>query len=412
LKILVVSPWRPWPENWGAAIRLANIIRGLARLGRIDLFIVPEHPPGTPTVVPPDAGVDRVEVVAQPSARWSLVGRAWWMARGSLPKAVACRDYRDVRARYERWKAPRYDLAWLFRAESYVALEPCLAEPAIVDLDDLDDYKIERRLSLRPFAGDGPVAVLPRLRGLAAVLQARRDVAIVRRLHAEISRTAAAVVVCTDLDRRRLGGSSTAVIPNGYAWQPAPVGRALAGDPPVLTFPALFTYGPNIDAARYLVRALLPAIHAALPRAQVRLVGHAGAEVRALHRPPAIVATGFVPDIRAELALADVIVVPMRYGAGTRIKILEAFAHRIPVVATPMGAEGIDAADGREVLLADTPEDFARACRLLVADAAVRTQIVEGAHRLFLARYRWDRIQERVVSLAAHVAAGRPALAP
>lgn len=413
MKILVVSPWRPWPENWGAAIRLANIIRGLARVGHIDLFIVADDPPATPTVVPGDAGVDRVEIVTPPAVPWSLVRRAWWIARGSLPKAVAGRDYREVRARYETWKAPRYDLAWVFRAESYAALGPCLPAPVVVDFDDLDDYKIERRLRLRPRGSNGGGAtVMPRLRRLGAALQARRDMTILRRLYAEISRTAAAIVVCTELDRRRLGGASAAVIPNGYAWQPAPVGRSGAGDPPVLTFPALFTYGPNIDAARYLTDALLPAIRAAVPSAQLRLVGQAGAEVRALHRPPAIVVTGFVPDIRTELALADAVLVPMRYGAGTRIKILEAFAHRIPVVSTPMGAEGIDAVDGQEILLAEDPDDFARACRLLVFDTAVRAHIVEAAHRLFLARYRWDGIQERVASLAAGVAAGHAAPAP
>ena len=77
---------------------------------------------------------------------------------------------------------------------------------------------------------------------------------------------------------------------------------------------------------------------------------------------------GQVPDIDTELARADVVLVPIRFGSGTRLKILEAFAHRIPVVSTSLGAEGLDAVDEHHLLIADTPNAIAAACARLLED--------------------------------------------
>lgn len=136
----------------------------------------------------------------------------------------------------------------------------------------------------------------------------------------------------------------------------------------------------------------------------LRLVGHADEKVQKLHDPPRTVVTGFVRDVRTELALADVIAVPIRCGGGTRIKILEGFAHRIPVVSTSKGAEGIDAAHGREIIIGDTPEAFADGCVRLLTDGQYRCAVIEAAHVLFVEKYRWDRIHGRIASLGEHVA--------
>ena len=96
-----------------------------------------------------------------------------------------------------------------------------------------------------------------------------------------------------------------------------------------------------------------------------------------LHDPPRVTLTGRVPDIATELAAADVVVAPVRYGSGTRVKILEAFAHRIPVASTTFGAEGLDTADGVHLLLADGAEALAAACARLLEDIDLRRR----AHR-------------------------------
>lgn len=332
--------------------------------------------------------------------------RVRWLLRGTLPRGFLGIDYTAARTAFGQWKAPAYDVAWFCKTECHVVLGSEPRAPTIVDMDDLEDHKIAAQLAMEHVAGRQQGARLPqRLRRTASRLLTRRDQPLWHALHARVAREVDAVVVCSELDRQRLAVPNAQVIPNGYQEQAKPLGRAAVGNPPTIAFVGLFEYGPNVDAANFLVKEILPELRSRVPSVQARLVGNASEQVRSLHQPPGVVVTGFVPDIGSELARADLIVVPVRYGGGTRIKILEAFAHRIPVVSTTIGAEGIDAAPGRDILLEDTPAAFAQACERLLTDAALRERVVEAAYRLFLARYRWEQIQDAIAALALRTAA-------
>jgi polysaccharide biosynthesis protein PslH len=408
MNILVVSPWLPYPETWGAAIRLANTVRGLARLGEIDLFVIEEQRPDGVPDLPAAWHVRRVNVVVTPPRRISPLQRLRWLVRGPLPRRFLGLDYTDIRAAFERWRAKTYDLAWLYQVECPVILGGLLPPRAIVDINDLEDYKIAARLNMERLAArQERRAPSQQLRRAGDRLLTRRDLPLWRALQAQVARAVDAIVVCSEVDRQRIGVSNAHVIVNGYQEQVQPLGRVAVGNPPTVLFIGLFDYAPNVDAAAFLVNEILPELRSRIPSVRVRLVGHASERVRALQRPPEVVVTGFVPEIAPELARADLIVVPVRYGGGTRIKILEAFAHRIPVVSTEIGAEGIDAVRGREIMLEDSADGFAQACAALLTDAGLRQRVTEAAHRLFLARYRWDQMQDDVQALAAQVAGGR-----
>jgi glycosyltransferase involved in cell wall biosynthesis len=107
-----------------------------------------------------------------------------------------------------------------------------------------------------------------------------------------------------------------------------------------------------------------------------------------------------------ELERADVVLVPLRFGSGTRLKIIEAFAHRIPVVSTTLGAEGLDAEDGHHLLLADTPAALARACARLLSDDALRARLVANAHALFEARFTSAGVEEIIAGIAVEAGGG------
>ena len=107
---------------------------------------------------------------------------------------------------------------------------------------------------------------------------------------------------------------------------------------------------------------------------------------------------GEVADVTAELMAADIVVVPIRFGGGTRIKILEAFAHRIPVVSTTVGCEGLDVVDGEHLLVADDPATFASACIRLHENADLRASLVAAAAELWTNRYRWTVVTPAIVS--------------
>ncbi len=155
----------------------------------------------------------------------------------------------------------------------------------------------------------------------------------------------------------------------------------------MVLFQGSLGYPPNIDGAEWLATAVAPRLRAAVPATEVRLVGRPATSVRQLHEPGVLSVVGQVPSMDQELARATVAVVPVRYGGGTRVKILESFAHRVPVVSTTFGAEGLDVTDGVHLLLADDPDAFAAATIRLLRDPGLRVRLTQAAETLYLDRY-------------------------
>jgi glycosyltransferase involved in cell wall biosynthesis len=120
---------------------------------------------------------------------------------------------------------------------------------------------------------------------------------------------------------------------------------------------------------------------------------------------PGVEFAGFVPDLAAAYEGADVAVVPLRTGGGTRIKLLEAFAHRVPVVASTVAAAGLEAFDGRHLLLADDPGQAAGAVEKLIAEPSFAARLSDEAWRLVRDRYSTDVVLPRVRQFFARAAA-------
>jgi glycosyltransferase involved in cell wall biosynthesis len=152
-------------------------------------------------------------------------------------------------------------------------------------------------------------------------------------------------------------------------------------------------YRPNVDAVLWFAAEVWPPIRTQQPEAQFVIVGQKPtAPVRALHGQNAITVTGAVDDVRPYIAGASAYVAPLRLGGGTRFKLLEALALRTPIVSTTVGAEGFAVQNGRELLLADSPADFAAAVLHLLADAALGAQLAEAGLACVRANYDWSVI--------------------
>lgn len=415
MRILVVAHTFPWPENSGARLRVANIVRALSRAGEVDLFCMvsrDEKREADEMIPDLDEPVARVGCSIRRGVPFRVGTVARWMVGSRLPYEIGPRDYSGVRSELSAWAKAPYDLVWMSHSETFSALEGLLDAPTIVDLDDLEDQKVAAKVqagvggsSLPRGAGDNAARAL--LHRLGARLHARVNSRRWRALQRHIAASVDAVVVCSDLDQQRLGVANSAVVPNGYSPPSRPVGRAEVRRPPTLVLAGAFSYTPNADAARYLVEEVVPRVRARIPRVQVRLVGHYDERIADLVSED-VVLTGRVPEIETELARADVVVVPIRFGGGTRIKILEAFAHRIPVVSTSTGCEGLEVAHGRHLLIADDPDGLADGSVLLLTDRAERQTLVDAAHDLYTRRYRWETIDTRIVRLARKVAGSNP----
>jgi glycosyltransferase involved in cell wall biosynthesis len=164
-------------------------------------------------------------------------------------------------------------------------------------------------------------------------------------------------------------------------------------------------YEPNLEGAFYFTERIFPLVRERVPKARLRLVGRYRREedVAWLRQQPGVTVVGEVDEVTPELAAADVVVVPLRFGGGTRIKTLEAFAHRRPVVTTDVGREGIDAVDGTHLLVADGVADFASACVQVIDNPALAASLAESGHELWRSRYSWESIRPRLRKLVVDV---------
>jgi len=196
----------------------------------------------------------------------------------------------------------------------------------------------------------------------------------------------------TDKDEleRRWGFRDLAISPHGVDLDYFSRQIVSNGGPPSILFSGNMGYYPNIDAVLYFWKEILPAIWRAIPNARLTIVGaRPAAAVRRLAADPRITVTGPVQDIRPYFKDATVAVCPLRIGAGIQNKILEALAMGVPVVTTPLGAEGVRAEPETQILLAEDAEAFARQTIRVATDHELGRFLSENGRRFVEERYSW-----------------------
>jgi glycosyltransferase involved in cell wall biosynthesis len=155
-----------------------------------------------------------------------------------------------------------------------------------------------------------------------------------------------------------------------------------------IAFSGNLEFPPNIAAVSWFAREVWPQLSSRFPDLEWRIIGKGPEFVRDLVKSPRIRLTGPVPDAVDELAAAQVAIVPIQSGSGTRLKILEAWAAHTAVVSTPLGAEGLDAGDAVQVAVA--PVDFLEAVSLLLTNAIERERVASSGRGLYERRFTWE----------------------
>ncbi|MGA9119094.1 MAG: glycosyltransferase, partial [Bacteroidota bacterium] len=197
------------------------------------------------------------------------------------------------------------------------------------------------------------------------------------------------------LFRQQLPEKRFVVVPNGVdvdRFMPDPGGIV----PHSVVFTGLMEYYPNEHGVLYFMEKVFPLIQREVPDTRVYIVGAKPSPRVTRWASPQVEVTGYVEDVRPYLARAQVAVIPLWIGGGTRLKALEAVAMKKPIVSTSVGCEGITFTNGADVLIADTPESFAAAVVRLFSDAALRNALAEAAYRDLLPRYRWETVGGRL----------------
>ena len=257
-----------------------------------------------------------------------------------------------------------------------------------LDLDDLESRTRRGLAALHEAAGDEAAAAIERAEALRYARFERQELGRFHRVY-----------VCSEDDRRvlarRHGSRRMVVIPNAVRI-PTSIAARRRGVPFTLLFVGTLGYYPNEDGAIYFCAEILPRLQAAAGRpVRLLIVGsNPSARLHALARDHEVTVTGTVPDLTRYYAVADAVVVPLRAGGGTRIKVLEAFGHRRPVVSTTVGAQGIEATPGLDLLIGDTPRAFADQCARLMRAPDLGKALAARAFQFVKAHHTPARIRE------------------
>lgn len=218
------------------------------------------------------------------------------------------------------------------------------------------------------------------------------------------------VVAVSESDRalmaRWVSPDRVTVVPTGVdlaQYSPAPDPSETA---PLVTFVGAMDWEPNIDGVDYFCREIWPSILAEVPEARFRIVGRNPGRRVQRWASETVEVTGPVASVVEHLRQSAVVVVPLRIGGGTRLKIYEAMAAAKPVVSTTIGAEGLDVKHGRDIILADDVRSFSQAAVMLLRDSVLRSRYGQAAAET-ASRFDWPAIGQRFSEVLGSVAEAR-----
>jgi glycosyltransferase involved in cell wall biosynthesis len=389
LKILWVSHMAPSPPRSGAQARIHGLMTNVAK----------HHDVTAVCLVEPEFDLEECrglmrefcrEVVLIPNdQRSSGTGKRLLQLRslGSRHsfdrlRVMVAETQRtiDRLAQKERFDVVNLEFPYLYHLELRQSPPGTPPPPVVVDTHEIA-YDLARQMAGRE------TGLVRRIYGSANWRKLRRE-------ERRAFRDADGLCACSAADEQRLlteaPGARIVVIPNAADvefYQPRPSDPAPDGR--TLVYFGLLSTFPNVDAIRFLMQEIWPRVAAARPDARCKIIGgKPSAEIKAW-AGPRVEVTGFVDDLRPHLASAAGIAVPLRFGGGTRLKIVEGMAMGRPIVSTRLGAEGIDVAHERDILLADDAEAFANQLIRLLDDSQLGARLGEAARTLAVQKYSW-----------------------
>ncbi len=377
-KILFVTSHWPLAEAYGAQQRVLNLANLLASIGDVSFVIVPTEHEDEETARRTRNNSNVLRVVRPlPIDPNKLLAHLSDRLRHELdPKFTATDPYivsEPDRAALQEL-IQQHDVVWVHTIRTANWFRLYRWPHSILDADDLPSRAYQSAVQ----SGGSLKRRLLDLR--MWWLWRRRELIFADRFDA--------LTVCSEEDRHYLRTPErTHVIPNGA--HSVPEQPRVLSQAPRIGLLGNCTYPPNEEGARWFIQEVWPSIKREYPRAELRLVGR-GSDGHLTKLGPDVLGLGWINDPAEEIASWSAMIVPIKVGSGTRVKVAEGFARKCPVVATTLGAFGYDVENGREILLADRADEFAAACIQLLRDPALGVAVAERAHRRFLERWTWE----------------------
>jgi glycosyltransferase involved in cell wall biosynthesis len=383
LTVLVLGDEIPYPPDSGKRIRTWNLLRRLAKRHSLSyLCYADDDDPAIATLASEGIGVHTVSPLTKFEG-WQLYVRLFANLFSPYPYSIAKQVSRRFADKLTQLlNNSQFDLVQSEGTPCGCYLNSVIGVPRVLATHNIESQIWSRRARLSQAPAEklffGSQAVKMRWFERRALINVESAVAV------------------TFQDARQMrdwGVSTITIVPNGvdvefFTLTPDPV------RPSELLFLGALDWYPNVDGLVFFLHETLPLILSAQPNATLRIVGRRPPEsLRKLvagNRQVELV--GDAKDVRPYLASASVVVVPLRIGGGSRLKILEALAAGKAVVSTSVGAEGLEITPGRHFQLADTPLQFAQRTIALLSSEVERRHLGENGRLLAAERYNWDGI--------------------
>ncbi len=390
MKVLWVKAGKLLPVDTGGKIRSYNILRFLAKNKDHEVTLLsyyggrrdPDYEAALAKEIP---GSETVYTAAPDSNAMQRGADYLRRLPRRAPYAVSKFTHPAVQTTVARWlSSGRFDVAVCDFLSASANFPARLPVPCVLFQHNVESSLWQRMAAME----SNPIKKLSFT--IESAKMTRYERATLGRFHH--------VIAVSEHDRRQMlqmnPASEITVVPTGVDTQKFNVAPASSAQPPRVVFTGSMDWEPNVDAVDYFCAEIWPRIRAEFPDAIFQIVGrNPFAKVQRL-ASASVEVTGTVPSVAEYLEKASVVVVPLRIGGGTRLKIFEAMAMGKALVSTSIGAEGLEVESGRDLLLADDASSFAGAVILLLRDAAIRRKFEEAAVRL-AAQYDWSRVVEQ-----------------
>jgi len=389
MRVLMISPTSPWPPNMGSRIRIYNALKALSRSCDVTLVALVEDADRKEIdAVRPFCSA--LHIVEQPSrSRPSVAIRSLF---SRYPYRVVKFHNKDARELLSRLLASdSYDILWVHFLNMFSHLPLALPQRTLTVLDqhNADElmwvpYRERGSLWNRAFAWQNTW----KLRGFQNKVLDQVDVVLsVSPAEAEFMKA------------RSPASCNVWTAPNGVDVEFFQPGGETKEPSSRIVFCGSMDVTMNADAVLRFANGIFPLVRRRCPGAEFWVVGrNPGSAVKQLAERDGIVVTGTVEDVRPYYEQARALVAPFRYGAGTKLKIMEAMAMGIPVVSTDVGCQGIDVAHGRHLLIENEDEGFASAVVELMENDGLWEQLSSAGRELVLQKYSWESIMTSAIN--------------
>jgi sugar transferase (PEP-CTERM/EpsH1 system associated) len=387
LRVLIVTPSLPYPLIWGFGIRVYHMIKYLAE--RHDVTVLAYAGPNDQQNV---AALKETGATIEPVYRDEASTRAKRHAQLTSLLSASSFQWQSLESTAMQAAIDRVLAAQEFDVIQVESSQMTGFEYRSSAAILVDEHNIEYELLYRTFKTErSPV------RKLYNWVEYRKF----RQEEQRSWKISDGCILTSDREEAILRQISprtpTLVIPNGVdieAFKPSSVVR----DPNRIVFVGVMHYRPNVDAALYFAREILPLIVRRRPELKFTIVGGGPPEELQRLASHNIEVTGRVPDTRPYVEQAGAMVVPLRMGSGTRLKVVEGLAMGCPLVSTSLGCEGIDIENGAHLLVADEPVAFADSVLKILDDEQLAARLAHNGRALVEAQYSWPSVLRELES--------------